>query len=95
MGSGGDPEADDVFEGGDVLDDEVFDVMGDGAFLGDVFEEFLDLFVLAHDLHFDTAVVEVFDPTADLEAAGDFLGRVAEADALDAAFEDDSFRLHV
>ena len=49
---------------------------------------------LSHHLEFDAAFGQVFHPAADIESAGEVLDGVSETDALDAAFEDDTFRNH-
>lgn len=71
--------------GGDVLD-----VVGDGGFDGDFVEEGIDFLAFAHDQEFDGALGEVADGADDVEAFGEVFGGVAEADALDTAFEDDA-----
>ena len=71
------------------------DVAGEDAVFFEVFEEVCDVVFLAFDLEFDAAIGEVFDPAGDVEAHGDLLGGVAEADALDAAFVEDLFGGHL
>jgi len=90
-----DAEAAGVFERRDVVDAHFADVVGERAFLGDVFEEGVDFVGFAHGLQFDRAVGEVPDRAADVEACGDLPDGEAEADALDAAFIDDAFCDHV
>ncbi len=76
----------DVWVGG--FDEHVFDVVGEGGFLAELVEEGVDFIALSLELEFDGAVGEVFDPSGDVESAGELFGGVAEPDALDAALKD-------
>lgn len=80
-----------VFQRGNGGNGLVVDVACDGGFDGDFADEGVHFVGLAHDLEFDAAIGQVFHAPADVEATGEVFDRVAEPDALDAAFKDDAF----
>jgi hypothetical protein len=52
------------------------------------FEETCDLFGFAANLHLNTTVRQIFDPSRNIEALGDVTHGPAETDPLDATFEE-------
>jgi hypothetical protein len=63
------------------------DVVAQSGFFDEIVEVFLDLRGVALKKEADGAVGEVFDRSDKVEAFGQFFASVAEAHALDAAFE--------
>ena len=58
------------------------------------FEETSDFFGFAANLHLNTAVRQILDPSGHIEALGDVTHRPAETDPLDATFEENFNSTH-
>ena len=78
-----------IFQQLDFRDDRIADVVGDIRLLDNLLDERIQFAGFAHHLQFHRAVIEVFHPTTNVEAARQLLDGVAETHTLDTTFEYD------